>query len=133
MGDDVAITGHDLLQQPGKMGFRLVAPMFSCRSLHVRTSLWNWSACRNRGHGIRQAQKCGSGNEGGQTGLGSAHRDDDLFYAAGAVAGTEHTRDVGLSAGIDDDLATARQLDDPVGVGQQADLHKHPSSAICRS
>src|SRR5690606_22097668 len=46
----------------------------------------------------------------------------------GAVAGGEHARHAGLATVIDQDLATRAELHralEPLGVGQQADLHEH--------
>src|SRR5690606_19573964 len=78
---------------------------------------------RGRGRGADQVV------EGGQRGLGAfAHRDHDLLVRdGGAVAGGEHARDAGLAALVDHDLAARAQLHralEPLGVGQQADLHE---------
>src|SRR5690606_17338054 len=67
--------------------------------------------------------------ERGQRRLGAfAHRDHDLLVRhGGAVAGGEHARDAGLAAVVDHDLAARAQLHralEPLGVGQQADLHE---------
>ncbi len=55
-------------------------------------------------------------------------RDDDLLVGhRGAVSGREHAGHAGAAMGIDHDLAEARQVHralEPVGVGQQADLHE---------
>jgi len=58
-----------------------------------------------------------------------AHGDDDLLVRRrGAVAGSKHTRHTGLAAGVDFDLAAVAQRQrafQPVGIGDQTDLHKH--------
>ena len=58
-----------------------------------------------------------------------AHGDHDLLVRhRGAVAGGEHAGHRRLAPLVDHDLAARRQLDralEPLGVGQQADLHEH--------
>jgi hypothetical protein len=62
---------------------------------------------------------------GGCTG---AHGDDDLLVGhGGAIAGSEDAGHGGLALGVDFDFAELAQVDrafQPVGVGQQADLHE---------
>src|SRR5690606_38125869 len=65
-----------------------------------------------------------------QRGLGAvAHRGDDLLVRRGGrVARGEHARQRGTAGVVDHDLAARRKLQralEPLGVGQQADLHEH--------
>eukprot|EP01136_Pigoraptor_vietnamica_P011530 Opistho-1_new@50476 len=80
--------------------------------------------------GDRRRRRADQVVEGAQRRLGAlAQRDDDLLVGHGRhVAGREHARHRGLAPGIDDHLAMLGQLHralEPVGVGQQADLHEH--------